>query len=760
MGEILLEPGAIKVHDATRSPLSVLDVFAVESTSPYASSSDAGASPFPIVSPQPLLPVAVGHENRRSPDLARSPCRSVPQRAGRNLPDGAVTKCSTPPKKASARCFDLGGITSCNLPLTPGSGRTRHRPRTHRTDVTRNNSLNDNKVLLATQLKRSDSVVSPSLFQFSGHFEFLSTLGSSKTSEVYKVRHRHTGELFAVKRCRHKFQTRHDRDRCMREIKAVSSLPGHPHIVGQYRAWQQEGHFYIQMDVCEGGSLAMLLEQSNQAGQLLPEELLWQVLSEIAQGLAFLHANGVLHLDIKPDNLYMDHEGNFKIGDFGLAWLREQWDWEEGDGRYVAPELLRVETEPSAAADVYSLGAALYECATGHLVPRSLLGPEAGSVLVPHRSSSFQWLLQQMLSHDPAGRPTAASLVQQVARLHGPVAPSPPPKRPDPVNDVTGGFSPCVGVAQGPTLSSNSSGLGQPLAGVGSSDRAVCGTAAPLLADTATSPRPRRLRVPSPLGDVPRSPSPCRTRASPTAVDPSRLRMHSPFAALANAVQNAAPTAAPPPALGDVSPFSRARTPSLLFGVVPEAGCSSLRPQDSYSMAGLPARVDSGTQSGPSRTQSEEADGSSSLSFGQRPAYGGCGGEGGDQGEGCGDQFPQVQPSSTPQLFGRQQSARRVRGLPPRAPSFSFNALPEVGPGRAASGEADEPAVTPRSWLARELSVVSLCDETGAATDSDSDPVPPTRLFGGMFGRVSSFGSMIGGEQSLSSWPSFQMADA
>lgn len=49
--------------------------------------------------------------------------------------------------------------------------------------------------------------------------------------------------------------------RCLHEIQAVAGLPPHPNVVGQYRAWQQGGHFYIQMDLCEGGSLQQLLRQ-------------------------------------------------------------------------------------------------------------------------------------------------------------------------------------------------------------------------------------------------------------------------------------------------------------------------------------------------------------------------------------------------------------------------------------------------------------------------------------------------------------------
>jgi serine/threonine protein kinase len=71
-------------------------------------------------------------------------------------------------------------------------------------------------------------------------------------------------------------------------------------------------------------------------------------------------------MDIKPENIYLHSSGVFKVGDFGLAIrMASGGFWEEGDGRYVAPELLSRAVPPSAAADVYSLGASIVQCATG-----------------------------------------------------------------------------------------------------------------------------------------------------------------------------------------------------------------------------------------------------------------------------------------------------------------------------------------------------------------------------------------------------------
>ncbi|EFN58091.1 hypothetical protein CHLNCDRAFT_15082, partial [Chlorella variabilis] len=77
-------------------------------------------------------------------------------------------------------------------------------------------------------------------------------------------------------------------------------------------AWQEGGHFYIQMDYCEGGSLAQ------RAHSCMSDEQLWAAACQSARGLRFLHSHGVLHLDVKPENIYLA-AGTWRIGDFGLA---------------------------------------------------------------------------------------------------------------------------------------------------------------------------------------------------------------------------------------------------------------------------------------------------------------------------------------------------------------------------------------------------------------------------------------------------------
>lgn len=167
------------------------------------------------------------------------------------------------------------------------------------------------------------------------------------------------------------------------------------------------------MDYCEGGSLHQYLYGEKSKNTLSDQEL-WKVALNIAQGLDFLHKHNTLHLDIKPENLYCDQgvdgPGQWKIGDFGLAVAKESKDWEEGDGDYVAPELLKSGCEPSPAADVFSLGAALYECATGHKLPRKERSPDADLPLLDDRQVEFQTLLAAMTLPEPRERPLASQV--------------------------------------------------------------------------------------------------------------------------------------------------------------------------------------------------------------------------------------------------------------------------------------------------------------------------------------------------------------
>lgn len=87
-------------------------------------------------------------------------------------------------------------------------------------------------MLLVSDMHRTESAMDPSLFQYHQHFEApWQLVGKTHLSEVFRVRHCATGEVFAVKRSRRRFRSKLQRERCLREIRAVAALPTHPNIV-------------------------------------------------------------------------------------------------------------------------------------------------------------------------------------------------------------------------------------------------------------------------------------------------------------------------------------------------------------------------------------------------------------------------------------------------------------------------------------------------------------------------------------------------
>jgi serine/threonine protein kinase len=115
----------------------------------------------------------------------------------------------------------------------------------------------------------------------------------------------------------------HNRLRRLEEVdvlRLVTSCSNpSPFIISLVDAWEQHGHLFIRTELCSYGNLANFLEEYGREHELLDEARVWKILAELAQGLAHIHSRGVIHLDIKPANVFITEEGGLKIGDFGLA---------------------------------------------------------------------------------------------------------------------------------------------------------------------------------------------------------------------------------------------------------------------------------------------------------------------------------------------------------------------------------------------------------------------------------------------------------
>ena len=156
-------------------------------------------------------------------------------------------------------------------------------------------------------------------------------------------------------------------ERVRREAQAMGRLGGHPNLVPIYDIGDDNGAPYIVEEFMGGGDVAGLLEKA--ADQRLPVERTLAVAKDVCRGLAFIHSGGLVHRDLKPANVFLAADGTAKIGDFGLAVALDRSRLTQhglmlGTVAYMPPEqALGGESTPKA--DLYSLGAMLYEMVTG-----------------------------------------------------------------------------------------------------------------------------------------------------------------------------------------------------------------------------------------------------------------------------------------------------------------------------------------------------------------------------------------------------------
>eukprot|EP00697_Spironema_sp_BW2_P003593 gnl/Spiro4/14789_TR7972_c0_g1_i1.p1 gnl/Spiro4/14789_TR7972_c0_g1~~gnl/Spiro4/14789_TR7972_c0_g1_i1.p1 ORF type:complete len:628 (+),score=134.26 gnl/Spiro4/14789_TR7972_c0_g1_i1:157-2040(+) len=274
-------------------------------------------------------------------------------------------------------------------------------------------------------------ICAPNASYFEENFEICGILGRGWFAEVYKVKERSTGNFYAVKKSLKVFRGATDRERALNEVKAlkVSSLHGSPYCIKYYMAWEEQGHLFVQTELCEYGNLDDYLHSLGD-GCFLPENIIWNFLLDLALGIQHIHEASFMHLDIKPANIFLSSNGDLKIGDFGLARSISNVEDEdresliEGDASYVAPELLNGCF--SFAADIFSFGATLFEMAAHVEMPSK--GPmwhslRQGNITLPPgsppRTIELVQLISWMMVPNPAERPTITQVLHHpiVARL-------------------------------------------------------------------------------------------------------------------------------------------------------------------------------------------------------------------------------------------------------------------------------------------------------------------------------------------------------
>jgi hypothetical protein len=268
--------------------------------------------------------------------------------------------------------------------------------------------------------------------RFDEEFHQESLLGHGEFSHVYLCKNRLDGITYAIKASKQPVLGTSYEQMAWRETCAHAVLISHDNLVRYHSAWiEPDGRFFIQLEYCNGGSLEDILEKNRRNHMFTHEQQLKQILHQISDALAFMHAQDLAHLDIKPANIMCcqrsihldDEEDNddmiYKLTDLGhVSQISLSSMEEDGDSRYLALEALQKSNSKQinlAKCDIFSLGLTLYVCATNREMPKQ--GNEWQQLRlnitqylrsISHCTNQFnELLLGRMCNLDPNQRPSA-----------------------------------------------------------------------------------------------------------------------------------------------------------------------------------------------------------------------------------------------------------------------------------------------------------------------------------------------------------------
>ncbi len=263
-------------------------------------------------------------------------------------------------------------------------------------------------------------------------YELLSKLGEGGMGAVYKGRQVSLDRTVAVKILSPRLaKSPGYTERFLREAHIAAKL-NHANIVNVIDTGSTDKYYYMVMEYVEGTTLRQIVKEKGALG----EKRALQAIVQVARALAWAHGHGIIHRDVKPDNIMIDVEGTVKLCDLGLA---RQEDAEAamltqsgtmvGTPHYVSPEQARGERDLDGRTDIYSLGATLYHAVTGK---PPFGGTSAAVVMTKHLTEQVPWpsevnpavsenlglLIQKMMAKDRNDRyQTAGELIEDIQRV-------------------------------------------------------------------------------------------------------------------------------------------------------------------------------------------------------------------------------------------------------------------------------------------------------------------------------------------------------
>ncbi|KAK2894633.1 hypothetical protein QQF64_012479 [Cirrhinus molitorella] len=288
--------------------------------------------------------------------------------------------------------------------------------------------------------KRITMMENNMMSRYASEFHELEKIGSGEFGSVFKCVKRLDGCIYAIKRSKKPLAGSVDEQNALREVYAHAVLGQHPHVVRYYSAWAEDDHMLIQNEYCNGGTLSDVIGENNRRMHFLSEMELKDLLLQVSRGLKYIHSTALVHMDIKPSNIFIsrkpaasveefedDEDGPttrvvYKIGDLGHVTTVTNPQVEEGDSRYLANEVLQEDYSNLKKADIFALALTVVSASGAEPLPTN--GEKWHKIrqgILPHipqvLSQEFLSLLKLMIHPDPTRRPSTSDLVRHPVLL-------------------------------------------------------------------------------------------------------------------------------------------------------------------------------------------------------------------------------------------------------------------------------------------------------------------------------------------------------
>ena len=203
------------------------------------------------------------------------------------------------------------------------------------------------------------------------NYEVLDLIGKGNFGSISKILRKSDNKILVWKELDYGRMTEKEKQNIVSEVNILHELH-HPNIVRYYDRIidKKNTKIYIIMEYCEGGDIGLLIKRLKKTNELIPEEIIWKIFTQLVLALfeCHNHKDGkILHRDIKPSNVFLDGENNIKLGDFGLSRMLSNESYfaysHVGTPYYMSPEQIE-EVQYNEKSDIWSLGCFLYEVTT------------------------------------------------------------------------------------------------------------------------------------------------------------------------------------------------------------------------------------------------------------------------------------------------------------------------------------------------------------------------------------------------------------